>query len=142
MKRSIFLILSIVVVLSIVFSFSFVGCKEEVEEAVEEVEEAVEEVEEAEEAVEEEVPAEEEKFEIVATTMAGNDVVSEQYALAFEKANKNPNLSFDWAPIEYGQLHDKIVLNEAAAAGEFDLHFLITDWLGELIPAGFFGTSK
>jgi len=137
MKKSTFIILSIVVVLSMVFSFSFVGCKEaveEIEEAVEEIEEAVEE---AEEAVEEEVPAEEEKFEIVATTMAGNDVVSEQYALAFEKANKNPNLSFDWAPIEYGLLHDKIVLNEAAAAGEFDLHFLITDWLAELIPAGF-----
>lgn len=131
MKKLLLWSLVIMVCISMIATFSLIGCKKA---APAEEEVAEEEVEEKAAPAEEEV---EEKIMIIATTMAGNDVVSEQYALAFEKANKNPNLSFDWAPIEYAQLHDKIVLNEAAAAGEFDLHFLITDWLAELIPAGF-----
>jgi len=78
-----------------------------------------------------------EKVVVTSVAMAGNDVVNEQYKLAFEKTNKNSYLGFNWAPIEYAQLHDKIVLNEASRAGEFDMLFLITDWLAELIPAKF-----
>lgn len=110
MKKIMFILINLVIALSMISSFSLIGCKgEAVEEAVEEVEEVEEEVEEAVEEVEEAVV--EEPVEIEFFTWQWVEPANQLYLEEFKKAfeEEYPNITLNITGISSGEYNQKLL---------------------------------
>lgn len=133
-KRTLLWVVVLVMSISVVTVFSFVGCKKEItpaEEAVPAKEEAAEEA----PAKEETVPAEEavpQKITII-TTADDRPVIE----AAAEKFLDQRGVEVEIVSQSYDTTHEKIVSSQAGGSTAFDLCYVDVVWPAEFAEAGF-----
>ena len=133
MKRSLLLLLVILVCVSMVVTFSLAGCKKE--EGVPTAEEVAEEA-----PAEEAAPAEEEevKEEVTINELmfsgAAQEVLIDQ-ADRYMEANPNVTINIVWT--DYASLHEKMMTELVGGTGAFDVMAAITDFMPEFIRGGY-----
>ncbi|MCL5987261.1 MAG: sugar ABC transporter substrate-binding protein [Actinobacteria bacterium] len=131
--KSKLIISTIVVIVALIFVIS--GCAPKVAPTTEETT-AVEET-----KVEETTPTTEAPKEKVTVKMlflaGGLNKLAPEIEKKFYELWPDTNIKIESEFADYPTLHDKIAITEAGGAGAYDIYWVITDWMPELIDAGF-----